>query len=1250
MPSGNSPGRNDRFACGSSPHASSRSVRLRISFRGAWLPLALCALLSACGGSDATKSASAAAAAQATPSDAALARARRLALSPVKTGVAATAVSNFEAPHVHPIDITPDGTGLLAVNTANGTLEIFDATLATPALRKVVKVGVDPVTVRAASNDEAWVVNRTSRSVDIVDLRTGEVADVLQTDDEPADVVFAGTPRRAFVSCSMARTLLVFDPADRTRAPLRRTILGEQARALAASPDGSKVYLAIFESGNGTTALTGGKDDGFEVDITRDPRGPYGGVSPPPNSANATRFNPPLNPANPAPPPVSMIVRKDGRGGWLDDNGRDWRRFVSGDLAGIGGAGGRAPGWDLVDRDVAVIDTQTLAIEYRGGMANIVMSLAVNPATGAVTTVGTDALNQIRYEPVLRGTFLRVQSASFDPRAGAPAVVNDLNPHLDYSVASIPPLQRTLSIGDPRGIAWNAAGTRAYVTGMGSNNVVVLEADGSRTGDGIPIAVDEGPTGIVLQEDRHRAFVMNKFAATISVVDLASRSETARVPLSFDPTPAAVRAGRPLLYNTQLFSGLGHIACASCHVDARTDRLAWDLGDPSSPMLSSGGFAHHPMKGPMLTQTLIDAVQAPFLHWRGDRSSLDAFANAFQTLQAADRPATSAEVQQLKDFLATTRTPPNPFRNLDNSFPSAVKVPGPNGTIARVGNAELGRQEFESNCRSCHPGHTGRGANFVRNEFGIGQRRNPPRWQNFYRRIGLWFKDPKASTAGFGFQQDGTFDSTHNGSRTDDMMAFMMAFNGSFPYSPPGLNATNTAVDAHAAVGRQVVLTPADDGGATLTTLIAEADRGAIGLVVSACDRNERRGFAYRGRGLLQTDRSGETISMDALREQAAAGTPVVVTAVRNGTQDRIGIDENLDGVLDGDGVDPRSRACVSAPIPVNLLVNGSFETNSLKPPSWALTAGLAGWSNTAGQIEIWRGLNGWSAAHGESWIELDALPRSHDVVSQRVSTIAGQRYRLTYSFSARPGVSAASNAFAVQWNGAAVDQQAPSGATLSAPDWHKRTLEIVGTGSDLLSFVETGTDDGFGGLIDAVSLVAIDGSTPPPPPPPPPPTGGNLLVNGSFETNAVEWHSTSWLTTLPGWSNAAGAIEVWREYNAWPAADGASWIELDVRGSSHDLVCQQATGTVAGQRYSLGYAFSARPGVPAASNAFQLLWNGAVVDAQAPSGSGLSAPQWQRVTLAVVALGNDRLCFSESGTDDGVGALIDDVSLQANP
>jgi YVTN family beta-propeller protein len=124
---------------------------------------------------------------------------------PLEEGAAKSAVptsdfTNFESGHVHPIDMTPDGTKLLAVNTANNSLEVFQ--LGGPMLLNVasIPVGLDPVTVRVRSNTEAWVVDQVSDEISIVDLTTNRVVRSLATEDEPADVVFAGSPLKAFVS------------------------------------------------------------------------------------------------------------------------------------------------------------------------------------------------------------------------------------------------------------------------------------------------------------------------------------------------------------------------------------------------------------------------------------------------------------------------------------------------------------------------------------------------------------------------------------------------------------------------------------------------------------------------------------------------------------------------------------------------------------------------------------------------------------------------------------------------------------------------------------------------------------------------------------------------------------------------------------------------------------------------------------------------------------------------------------------
>jgi YVTN family beta-propeller protein len=139
---------------------------------------------------------------------------------------------NWEDPHVHPLERTPDGARLLAVNTPDARLMVFDLASGKPVHALDVPVGLDPVSVRARTSSEAWVVNHISDSVSIVDLLTGNVTATLRTDDEPCDVVFAGSPLRAFVSCSQANTLLVFDPANLAASPTRINIDGEEpARA-----------------------------------------------------------------------------------------------------------------------------------------------------------------------------------------------------------------------------------------------------------------------------------------------------------------------------------------------------------------------------------------------------------------------------------------------------------------------------------------------------------------------------------------------------------------------------------------------------------------------------------------------------------------------------------------------------------------------------------------------------------------------------------------------------------------------------------------------------------------------------------------------------------------------------------------------------------------------------------------------------------------------------------------------------------
>jgi YVTN family beta-propeller protein len=897
---------------------------------------------------------------------------------------------NWETAHVHPMDITPDGTRLLAVNTADNRLSIFDISSGVPSLLFEVPVGLDPISVRARTNTEAWVINNISDSISIVNLTTRNVVHTIGTKDEPSDVIFASGPggaARAFVTCSTANLVMVFDPANLSAPPQEIQILGKDPRALAVSPDGSKVYAAIFNSGNGSTILGGGATQGigFPPNVVSDPAGPYGGVNPPPNSGSV--FEPPLRPGNPPPPRVGLIVKKDAAGLWMDDNGGNWTNLVSGPQAN---RSGRVPGWNLPDRDLAVIDASSLGVQYATRLMNINMAIGVNPAgggAGMVTIVGTDGTNEIRFEPVVNGRFLRVNLAIVNP-ATLSKTVRDLNPHLNYSGPTIPPSQRQRSIGDPRAIVWNSAGTRGYITGMGSNNVVVVNAAGDRqTTAGAAadtIVVGEGPTGLAIDESRGRLYVLNRFEASISVIDTASEQVVATVPF-FDPTPGAIKIGRKHLYNTHRTSGLGYASCASCHVDARMDFLAWDLGEPDGtvkalgpsnlgagiPGLSPPGVnppfqSWHPMKGPMTTQTLQDIIGHEPHHWRGDRFGLEEFNGAFMGLLGAPVGLTPAEMQEFEDFLATIHFPPNPYRTIDNTLPTSIPLPGittsgrysPPGQPLPPGRPNVGLALYRDTnrrldggafaCVTCHtlPTGTGPDMTFSPQQFRfnpippgpMGERHHQlvsvdgstnisiktPQLRNMYQKMGFNLSLPE-NILGFGYLHDGSVDTlarfvaepvfnTASDQETADLAAFLLCFSGSelpqgsinSPLDPPG----TPSKDAHAAVGRQTTLVNAATAPATqlqlIQTFITLAHGNRVGLVVKGRIAGEQRGFMYNSAtGLFQSDRAAQIVSPAELRALAAAGSELTYTVVPKGSETRIGIDRNENGIYDGDETPP---------------------------------------------------------------------------------------------------------------------------------------------------------------------------------------------------------------------------------------------------------------------------------------------------------------------------------------------------------
>lgn len=797
---------------------------------------------------------------------------------------------NWESPHVSPLALTLDGTRLLAVNTSDNRLEILDLTTGAPRALASIPVGVEPVTVRPFSNDIAWVVNQISDSISVVSLSSFNVIATLRAKDEPADVVFAGSPLRAFVSCSQSNEIHVFDPADLTSPPTVIPIAGERPRGLVVSPDGRTVFVAIFEGGNTSTIL--------DRTVVSAPDSPYAGINPPPNSGNA--FVPPLTPGLPPAPPVSIIVRKDATGRWMDDNSHNWSGFVT---------------WDVHDHDVAAIRTDTLAVSYFSGLMNINMALAVQP-DGRLLVVGTDATNQIRFEPNVTAKFVHSRFALVDPTNPSAPLVGDLNPQLasayQQGLTSVPAAKRALSIADPRGIATRSDGSAHYVSGMGSNNVVVLNAQGQRIGQ---VDVGGGPTGLALDEPRGRVYVLNKFDATISVIDTASVTEIQRVGLTYDPTPADIAVGRQFLFNARETSGLGVTACAACHVDGRKDGLAWDLGNPAGEMKAfdqtclgvlAGGECSdwHPLKGPMTTQTLQGIIGTEPLHWRGDRENLAAFNGAFVSLLGGDTPLSSADMANFQSFISSIQYPPNPNRDLSNALSTNV-----DGGDAVQGEVIFRTELLDSGavrCNQCHALPAGTDQEILPADLPL---RTAPQVMKIPQLRGALYKAgfDKSSVngaRGFGFVHDGT---------TDTLLDFLSGPEFTFPAGRQGEQEKRDLVaylmsfstDTHAAVGAQVTQAGPNNQDPSVAALIdqflALAEADAVGLIVKGRVGGAARGYAYIGHGVFQSDRAAEQVPSSTLRAQATAGEELTWTIVSKGSEIRSGIDRNSNGILDAD-------------------------------------------------------------------------------------------------------------------------------------------------------------------------------------------------------------------------------------------------------------------------------------------------------------------------------------------------------------
>ena len=808
-----------------------------------------------------------------------------------------SAAGGFESPPVHPIDLAPDGVTLLSVHTPVHRLVVFDlAPPAAPVARGEVAVGLEPVTVRARANGTAWVVNHVSDSISIVDLATMSVVRTLLAGDEPTDVVFDEPRGRAYVCVSQEDLVRVYDLGNLDAVPVDIPLEGSDPRSLALSPDGASVWVTVHDSGNETTSIP------FEV-VTNN-----GGLPAP---------FPPMDGGLPPAPQTALIVRHDGQH-WVDETDTSWDAVVP---------------YRLYDHDVFRIDAATRTVASAvNGVGTTLFNVGVHPITGELWVTNQEAINEVRFEPNLRGAFVDSRISSIDPLTGTPQAF-PLNPHIDRNDPDGTALERSQSLSLPTDVVVSGARSEIYVAGTGSAKVGVYDLAGQPLR---LVATGLGPAGLALDDAGGWLYVHNRFSGSVTVVDLLDDS-TVEIPLGYDPTEAAVKQGQRLFYDGESSSAHGDLSCATCHLFAGMDNLAWDLGDPGGaygppdPLMSAAmdsifGFpleGAHPMKGPMTTQSLKSLPGTERFHWRGDREDLPAFNGAFPSLLGRSAPLTGTEMQQFEDFVFSVRYPPNPFRELDGSLPPALGSGNP-----AAGEAAFNTGEIPSplDCAFCHAPPTGENGFIIPKDILLDdQDFVVPQLRNMYEKTRFDATQPW-TVRGFGYFPDGSFPTLldflggriqfewENEQEKLDVASFLLCWDTGTP----------------AGVGAQWTMdgTNQSAGSARVVTLCTQADLGRIGLFAKGRDGSgEHRGWT-RISGQWQSDRAAEPpVNTAVLLALAGAGREITFTGCLPGDEMRLGIDRDGDGWLDRDeldvGSDPGDPASTPDQVGAPVLAGG---------------------------------------------------------------------------------------------------------------------------------------------------------------------------------------------------------------------------------------------------------------------------------------------------------------------------------------
>ena len=573
-----------------------------------------------------------------------------------------------------------------------------------------------------------WVANPDNGSVSEIDVGgdANRVVARVKVGKEPQNVAITPDGKYVYVSNTVSGTVSVIRARGERPRVVETIDVGTEPYGMAITPDGKKLYVANARSNDVSVIDT---DDNKVVRT-------IGGVGLEPRGVAITG------------------EREDG-----DDDRRGVKVYVT-QFLGVDVPGVLIGRDDYKEGRVTVISSRTdrvigqvvlhplanTGFNSNGSVLNHV-SIANPPAFTFPTGAFPNQLNSI----VIKGGRAYVPNVGASPDGPVRFNVNvqallsviDLGTDTEGAVGGV-----TQTINMNRGVNLEGAATQlflavpwaiefehrhdvGYAVIAGSNVLVKVDLDANGTptihappdaGPVVRIPVGQNPRGIAINGRDDRAYVMNEVSRDVSVVDLATHTVIATVPVAELPAPgteaATIQIGKAIFNSStgvnlpqlgpggvigKRLSNNGWGACSACHPFGLTDGVVWIFasGPRRTIPLHASFNPRNPADAKILNHSAIfDELQDFELNIRNVSGGLGLI-----TLADGTTP----------DPTVAAFTPPNAGRSASLDAMALYVARGVRSPISPLASAhghgdgeegvKRGRKLFEkANCASCHGG------------------------------------------------------------------------------------------------------------------------------------------------------------------------------------------------------------------------------------------------------------------------------------------------------------------------------------------------------------------------------------------------------------------------------------------------------------------------------------------------------------------------------------------------------------------